>query len=269
MDDAFTSGGGGIGGIRKLVQLDPSKEMLHRDDEIISEILSEEEMNRCSSYKLQFDFESEEEKKLPFPDGTFDIVLNCVSTLHNTNDLPKLFREFNRVLKPDGCLMFAMIGGTSLPELQSAFVLADLERNGGVSPHVGPFIDFPSIGSLLTESGFALPTIDIDTVSLSYPNAMVLMEHLQRMGENNACVNRKERVGKDTFIAMSALYQEMYKLPSDNSDEEDQEAVEASVQVIYAIGWKPHESQQKPLTRGSATHKVGKEVTIDQHTSNN
>ena len=31
----------------------------------------------------------------------------------------------------------------------------------------------------------------------------------------------------------------------------------ASVQVIYGIAWKEHESQQKPDARGSATKKIG------------
>ena len=36
--------------------------------------------------------------------------------------------------------MFAMVGGETLPELRVATVLAELEREGGVSPHVGPFV---------------------------------------------------------------------------------------------------------------------------------
>ena len=36
------------------------------------------------------------------------------------------------------------------------------------------------------------------------------MEHLQRMGEGNASLNRQVHVGKDTMLAMAALYQDMY-----------------------------------------------------------
>ena len=83
MDDAF-SGEGGIGGVRKLVQLDSSKAMLHRDDHI--PVPGQEE--RCDTYKLCVD----EEKPLPFPDGTFDLVLSSAS-MHFVNDLPFLFKE--------------------------------------------------------------------------------------------------------------------------------------------------------------------------------
>jgi len=128
-----------------------------------------------------------------------------------------------------------------------------------VSPHVGPFVDFSDIGSLMSEAGFTLTTVDIDTVKFGYPNAMVLMEHLQRMGEGNACINRRKRISIDTLIATACLYDEMFKLKDNHGDDNN---VEASVQVIYSIGWTPHESQQKPKQRGSANYKFG-EITGD------
>jgi SAM-dependent methyltransferase len=82
MDDAF-HGEGGIGGVRKLVQVDSSEEMLHRDEGI-----PVEGAHRCDSYRMHAD----EEGKLPFPNGTFDLVLSSQS-MHWVNDLPGLFKE--------------------------------------------------------------------------------------------------------------------------------------------------------------------------------
>lgn len=170
-----------------------------------------------------------------------------------------------RVLKPDGCFMISMIGGSTLPELRISLTLAELERDGGVGPHVGPFVELSDVGGLLQNAGFTLPTIDIDTVKVSYPSAAVLMEHTQRMGEGNASLNRRKYTGKDTFLAAACIYDEMFPLESDEpSTEED---VEASAQVIYAIGWSPHASQQKPLQRGTATHKVGE--IVEHHSKKN
>ena len=160
-----------------------------------------------------------------------------------------------RVLKPDGCFIFTMIGGATLPELRISLTLAELEREGGVGPHVGPFVELSDVGSLLQSAGFSLPTIDIDTIKIAYPNAFVLMEHLQRMGEANASLRRRERTARDTFLAAACIYDEMFPLDRENKGQEHY--VEASVQVIYAIGWSPHPSQQKPKQRGTATHKVG------------
>jgi NADH dehydrogenase [ubiquinone] 1 alpha subcomplex assembly factor 5 len=72
-----------------------------------------------------------------------------------------------------------------------------------------------------------------------------LMEDLQAMGENNALHNRKHHTPRDVFLAASAAYKAIYG----NSDG----SIPATFQVIHLIGWKPHESQPKPLKRGSAT----------------
>ena len=165
-----------------------------------------------------------------------------------------------RVLKPDGCFMFAMVGGETLPELRVAMVMAELEREGGVSPHVGPFVELSDVGSLMQRANFALPTVDVDTVNITYPDAFVLMEHLQRMGESNASIKRRDRTSRDTLLATACIYDELYGIQ--HPGETDKE-VEASAQVIFAIGWTPDESQQQPDSRGTATHKIG-EVVIDK-----
>mmetsp|Transcript_12712 Transcript_12712/g.12805 ORF Transcript_12712/g.12805 Transcript_12712/m.12805 type:complete len:159 (-) Transcript_12712:76-552(-) len=148
-----------------------------------------------------------------------------------------------------------MVGGSTLPELRSSLVLAEMERDGGVSSHVGPFVDFSDVGSLLTTAGFTLPTVDIDTLSLGFPHAFVVMEHLQRMGEGNASLNRRKRVGVETFLSAACIHQEMYRGESD--PEEEEECIETSLQIIYAIGWTPHESQPQPSARGSGKAKLG------------
>ena len=268
-DDALQEAiGGGIGGVRKLVQLDSSRAMLHRDDDYDDEendtdSSSMNNKQRCATYKLVAD----EEARLPFPDGTFDLVTSCAS-MHWVNQLPAVLTEIRRVLKPDGCFLWAMLGGANhLSELRASLVLAEQERDGGVSPHVGPFVQLADVGALLQRAGFALPTVDTDTWRLGFPNAAVLMEHLQRMGESNAALQRRERTSVDTFLAASCLYDHLFRgrhHDDDDDEEEGEHHVEASVQVIYAIGWTPHESQQKPKARGSATHKVG-EVVLDKH----
>jgi NADH dehydrogenase [ubiquinone] 1 alpha subcomplex assembly factor 5 len=70
------------------------------------------------------------------------------------------------------------------------------------------------------------------------------MKHLDAMGEGTAALNRHLHVGKDTFLATAAIYQELYGL--------EDGSVPASFQIISMIGWKPHESQPQPKRRGSA-----------------
>lgn len=252
-DDSLVGGiqdgepsGGGIGGVRKLVQLDSAATLLQRDTD--SEF---EGSHRCDTYRLHV---KDEEAILPFPDGTFDLVISSLA-LHWINDLPRVFSEIHRVLKPDGCFLFAMMGGSeTLPELRASMVMAELEREGGVSPHVGPFIQVTDIGSLMQRAHFALPTIDVDTHRVSFPNAAVLMEHLGRMGEGNAALKRRKRVARETFIATACIFDHIFPAPKGESSSPE---IEASLQIIYAIGWVPDASQPRPLQRGTATHKVG------------
>lgn len=63
--------------------MDSSHEMLHRDEEI--EVDGAE---RCGTYRMVAD----EEAKLAFPDGTFDLVISSLS-MHWVNELPGLFAE--------------------------------------------------------------------------------------------------------------------------------------------------------------------------------
>ena len=254
----------GRGGVQKLVRIDSCSTMLHRDDDedhddtglCVSSYYVKQNKNNvtCETFELVHDIDSQSTTGLPFPSNTFDIVISSMS-LHWVNDLPQLLSEVERILRPDGCFLFALPGGNTLPELRSSLVLAELERTGGVSTHVGPYVDLSNVGSLLTGVGFKLPTIDIDDVHIGYPNSMTLMEHLGRMGEGNACTSRKERVGLGTFLGAACLYDELYPTEDDNDDGGG--GIVASVQVIYGIAWKEHESQQKPDVRGSATKKIG------------
>ena len=81
--DEAINGIGGIGGVRKLVQLDSSTGMLFRDENL--NFLGQE---LCDTYRM----EGEEENQLPFPDGTFDLVISSCA-FHWINNLPGLFKE--------------------------------------------------------------------------------------------------------------------------------------------------------------------------------
>lgn len=99
--------------------------------------------------------------------------------------------------------------------------------------------------------------MDTDFITVDYPDAFVLMEDLQGMGENNAVLSRGAPVTRDSLLAAASIYQSMYA----NADG----SVPATFQVIYMIGWSPHESQQRPLRRGSAQRSM-KEIgspTVD------
>ncbi|KAM9313908.1 arginine-hydroxylase NDUFAF5, mitochondrial isoform 2-T2 [Pholidichthys leucotaenia] len=137
-----------------------------------------------------------------------------------------------------------MLGGETLYELRCSLQLAETEREGGFSPHVSPFTTITDLGNLLGQAGFTMLTVDTDEIQVNYPGIMEVMTDLQGMGESNCSWNRKSLLHRDTVLAAAAVYREMYG--------NDDGSIPATFDILYVIGWKPHDSQAKPAKRGSA-----------------
>lgn len=105
-------------------------------------------------------------------------MISCLS-LHWVNDLPKAFQRILESLKEDGVFMAAVFGGDTLYELRSSLQLAELERRGGLSPHISPFTEIRDVGNLLTRAGFCMLTIDTDEIVVKYPTMFELMWDLK------------------------------------------------------------------------------------------
>ncbi|KAF1394527.1 hypothetical protein PFLUV_G00001240 [Perca fluviatilis] len=201
-----------------------------------------------------------DEEFLPFKENTFDLVVSSLS-LHWINDLPGALRQIQQVLKPDGVFIGAMVGGETLYELRCSLQLAETEREGGFSPHVSPYTAVTDLGNLLGRAGFSMLTVDVDDVQVNYPGIIEVMTDLQGMGESNCAWNRKSLLHRDTILAAEAIYKEMYG----NEDG----SIPATFEILYMIGWKPHESQAKPAKRGSANVSFGDLSKISQPTNTN
>lgn len=224
---------GGRGGVTRLIELDSCEAAL-----------AASEARQRSEPAHDFAVErvlGDEEAPLPVAPGSVDMVLSNLS-LHWANDLPGAFANARAALRPNGLFLGAMLGGDTLAELRNSFVAADLERRGGVLNHCSPLTRVSDVGNLLQGAGFALPTVDVERITVGYEDAFVLMHHLMKMGESGANALRSP-APRDSMLAAAAVYQALY---AGNED-----AVPATFEVIYWVGWAPHESQPKPLRRGS------------------
>ncbi|KAJ8962276.1 hypothetical protein NQ318_018255 [Aromia moschata] len=173
--------------------------------------------------------------------------MSCLS-LHWVNDLPKAFKRILDSLKEDGVFLAAVFGGDTLYELRSSLQLAELERRGGLSPHISPFTEVRDVGSLLTRAGFSMLTIDTDEIVVNYPSIFELMWDLKGMAESNAAINRSLHLHRDTQFAAAAIYQQLY---GHSDPETGKVTIPATFQIINMLGWKPHPKQPKPIERGS------------------
>ena len=174
---------------------------------------------------------------------TFDAAISCLG-LHWVNDLPGCLASIRRCLKPDGLFLGGFLGGDTLQEMRIACSVAEMEREGGVSPRTSPLARVRDAGSLLSAASFGLPVVDVDTISIRYPTASHVVDHLRRMGEQGANSSRRGFLGRDSALAAAAAYQALFQ--------EEDGTVPSTYQVIYVSGWSPHESQQRPSKRGAA-----------------
>lgn len=119
-----------------------------------------------------------DEEHIQFEPNTLDLVISSLN-LHWVNDLPGAFKRILTGLKEDGVFMAAVFGGDTLYELRSSLQLAELERRGGLSPHVSPFTEIRDVGNLLSRAGFTMLTIDTDEIVITYPSMFELMWDLK------------------------------------------------------------------------------------------
>ncbi|KAF8638562.1 hypothetical protein AX17_002105 [Amanita inopinata Kibby_2008] len=217
--------------VKKTIMIDSSSAMLHRDP--------------VSAFEVEIErIHADEENLLEIIDrNSQEAIVSCLN-LHWVNDLPGILVQIKEALKPDGLFLGAMLGGDTLFELRTSLQLAEVEREGGISPHVSPMTDTRDVSNLLGRAGFSLLTVDIDEVKVAYPSMWELLEDLKYMGESNAIIGRRPFIHRDTLAATSAIYKEMHG--------NDDGTIPATFQIIYMIGWKPAPSQPKPLERGSA-----------------
>lgn len=189
-----------------------------------------------------------DEEFLPFAPQTFDLVVSAMD-LHWVNDLPGTLVQIRRILKPDGLLLGAMLGGATLWQLRQALAAAESEVEGGLSPRVSPFAALADAAGLLQRAGFALPVADSETIDVEYESALALMRDLGGMGESNLIRERRRGLSRRaTLLRAAEIYGERFALASGR--------VLASFEVLFLHGWAPHESQPKPLKPGSAAHRL-------------
>jgi NADH dehydrogenase [ubiquinone] 1 alpha subcomplex assembly factor 5 len=185
-----------------------------------------------------------DEELLPFAAQSFDLVISDLS-LHWVNDLPGCLLQVRQCLKPDGLFLAAMLGGDTLYELRQSLIEAEVAETGGVGPRVSPFADLRDAGGLLQRAGFALPVIDGDRLTASYPDILKLMRDLRGMGEGNAV---RERTSRAVNRAIVARADEIYRRRFGDAEGR----LTATFQIINLTAWAPAAGQQRSLAPGSA-----------------
>lgn len=174
-------------------------------------------------------------ESLPLADHSVDLLFSNL-TVQWCNDLDQTLREFQRVLKPGGLLMFTTLGPDTLKELRHSWVHADGHN------HVNAFYDMHDIGDAMMRARMATPVMDVEHFTLTYADTMQLMRDLKALGGHNVTAGRPHGLtGPRRLKAMSNAYEQFRRdglLP-------------ATYEVIYGHAWAPDVAITKPATLGS------------------
>jgi hypothetical protein len=174
--------------------------------------------------------------------------------LHAVNDVPGYMAQVANALQPDGLAVFAFFAGETLRELREAWLAAEQQVTGGASPRVAPMIDLKESGGLLQRASLALPVADVDRATLRYADAMSLMREIKALGFANCLIGRSKK-----FITPGMLFQAAMNYPSDADGR-----ISATIEIAWAMAWKPHASQQQPLKPGSARARLSDALKVDE-----
>ena len=139
-------------------------------------------------------------EQLPFRNDSFDLVFSSLA-FHRVPDLAATARELQRILRPDGVLMFATFGPDTLDELRRAWQAVD------TAPHVHGFVDMHDIGDALVNARLADPVMDMEHFTLTYSDVPALVGDLDALGLRNALAGRHRGLTTPRrWRAMEAAY---------------------------------------------------------------
>ena len=144
------------------------------------------------------------EDRLPFADGSFDLVV-ATGTLDTVSDLPGALVLIQRILSDNGLFIGAMMGAGSLPFLRSC-----LQRRGdgaAVAARFHPQIEVRGAGDLLARANFSLPVAESETLSARYRTLDRLIGDLRANGLTN-CLAQRVPLKKAEYAKIAGQFSE-------------------------------------------------------------
>jgi malonyl-CoA O-methyltransferase len=160
-------------------------------------------------------------ERLPFAPQCADFAFSNLA-LHWC-DPQAFFAEAARMLSTGGLLLFSTLGPDTLRELRDAFRAAD------GAPHVHPFIDMHDLGDALVHAGFGDPVMEMETITVEYPDVARMARELRFTGSANALATRRR--GLTTPAQWKRMVERYEEMRRDG-------ALPATCEVVYGHAWR-------------------------------
>ena len=174
---------------------------------------------------------------LPF--ASFDLIV-WPGGLDSVNDVPGALVRLRALLAPDGLLLGAFVGDGSLGKLRRA-VMSDGVRS---IARLHPQIDLAAMGNLLQRTGFTMPVVDVDALSVRYGDWFALVRDLRAAGLSSRLSPAPPPLTREEAARIAVAF-------AGQADPDGR--VAEHFRLIHFSGWAPHPDQPKPARRGSGT----------------
>ncbi len=121
---------------------------------------------------------------LPLADNSIDMVWSNLA-VQWSEDLPGALRQFRRVLRPEGTLLFSTLGDGSLHEVHEAWSHLD------ALPHANRFLSEPQIAAACHAEQLVCSA---ERVTLHFPDALSAMRSLKGIGATHLHQGRDRQI---------------------------------------------------------------------------
>lgn len=231
--DIGTGTGQGTRGLAKqypeatIVSVDIAENMLKKNREKLTpQGFGNKLKNLFSQQKYQFVCADAE--RLPFADASVDLIFSNL-TIQWCLDLNQLFREFRRVMKPGGFLLFTTFGTDTLKELKTSWAAVSDKI------HVNDFADMHDIGDALYHVQAENPVMDCEKIILNYRSVKDILLELKAIGAHNLNTGRETALtGKNRLRAMYQAYEAFAT----------NDGYPVTYEVLYGHAWNPKTPMQ-------------------------
>lgn len=126
--------------------------------------------------QFPFHFICTHAENLPLPNNSVDFIFSNLM-LPWCDDLDRIVREIQRVLHPEGLLLFSTFGPDTFRELRCGFEKLD----GDIC--VSKFVDMHDVGDCLLRNKLLNPVMDMELFTLVYDDVDDVFNDLEKTGE--------------------------------------------------------------------------------------
>ena len=160
--------------------------------------------------------------KLPFAPASMDLLWSNLA-LHWHPQPHRVMREWARILRVDGLLMFSAFGPDTFVELRTAYA------KSGLLPAVLPLVDLHDYGDMMVEAGFADPVMDMEKLNITYSSATDLLADVRSFGGNPLVERKAGLTGRAAFASLRRALEEQKSADG---------RISLSVEVVYGHAFR-------------------------------